>query len=145
MGPEIVYVSGRVRPPGEMNGKSGNMNNCLGQIYPKEHRIPGNELVCVFDADQVAKKDFFLKTLPFFDAGGLHGLLLSCALPQCGLSLLPGLIPQGGAMLGTHCLTCVRPWPGCLSPTALFSDTSGSRPWLCSGTARCLLLPGAHN
>ena len=87
MGPEIVYVSGRVRPPGEMNGKSGNMNNCLGQIYPKEHRIPGNELVCVFDADQVAKKDFFLKTLPFFDAGGLHGLLLSCALPQCGLSM----------------------------------------------------------
>ena len=68
MGPEIVYVSGRVRPPGEMNGKSGNMNNCLGQIYPKEHRIPG-----LFDADQVAKKDFFLKTLPFFDAGGSRG------------------------------------------------------------------------
>ena len=81
MGPEIVYVSGRVRPPGEMNGKSGNMNNCLGQIYPKEHRIPGNEVVCVFDADQVAKKDFFLKTLPFFDAGGSRGSHLSCALP----------------------------------------------------------------
>ena len=93
MGPEIVYVSGRVRPPGEMNGKSGNMNNCLGQIYPKEHRIPGNEVVCVFDADQVAKKDFFLKTLPFFDAGGSSGSQLSCYLARRGLNCWPGLIP----------------------------------------------------
>ena len=98
MGPEIVYVSGRVRPPGEMNGKSGNMNNCLGQIYPKEHRIPGNEVVCVFDADQVAKKDFFLKTLPFFDAGGFCRSQLFCALPQAGPSVLLGAMPQA-AML----------------------------------------------
>lgn len=69
MGKEVVYVSGRVRAPGEMNGKSGNMNNALAQIYPKEYAIPGNEVVCVFDADQVAKRDFFLKTLPYFDAG----------------------------------------------------------------------------
>ena len=69
MGKEVVYVSGRVRAPGEMNGKSGNMNNALSQIYPKEYAIPGNEVVCVFDADQVAKRDFFLKTLPYFDAG----------------------------------------------------------------------------
>ena len=72
MGKEVVYVSGRVRAPGEMNGKSGNMNNALAQIYPKEYAIPGNELVCVFDADQVAKRDFFLKTLPYFDAGKAH-------------------------------------------------------------------------
>ena len=72
MGKEVVYVSGRVRAPGEMNGKSGNLNNCLGQIYPKEFAIPGNEVICVFDADQVAKRDFFLKTLPFFDSGELH-------------------------------------------------------------------------
>ena len=69
MGKEVVYVSGRARAAGEMNGKSGNMNNALNQIYPKEYAIPGNELVCVFDADQVAKRDFFLKTLPYFDAG----------------------------------------------------------------------------
>ena len=69
MGKEVVYVSGRVRAPGEMNGKSGNLNNCLSQIYPKEYAIPGNEIVCIFDADQVAKRDFFLKTLPYFDAG----------------------------------------------------------------------------
>ncbi|DBA65793.1 TPA: hypothetical protein ACH3X2_002830 [Trebouxia sp. C0005] len=80
MGKEVVYVSGRVRAPGEMNGKSGNMNNALNQIYPKEYAIPGNELVCVFDADQVAKRDFFLKTLPYFDAGDDIGMVLS---PQC--------------------------------------------------------------
>ena len=77
MGKEVVYVSGRVRAPGEMNGKSGNLNNALAQIYPKEYAIPGNEVVCVFDADQVAKRDFFLKTLPYFDAGTQPSLCLS--------------------------------------------------------------------
>jgi len=49
----VVYISGRKRPPGEMNGKSGNINNCVSQIYPRGTSVPGNELVCVFDADQV--------------------------------------------------------------------------------------------
>lgn len=31
----MVYVSGRKRAEGEMNGKSGNINNCCSQIYPK--------------------------------------------------------------------------------------------------------------
>ena len=53
MGPEIVYVSGRKRAPGEMNGKSANLNNCLSYIYPAGTTIPANELVCIFDADQV--------------------------------------------------------------------------------------------
>lgn len=35
LGPEVVYVSGRFRKNGEMNGKSGNLNNCARQIYPK--------------------------------------------------------------------------------------------------------------
>ena len=34
LGPEVVYVSGRVRRQGEMNGKSGNLNNCARQLYP---------------------------------------------------------------------------------------------------------------
>jgi cellulose synthase/poly-beta-1,6-N-acetylglucosamine synthase-like glycosyltransferase len=34
LGPDVVYVSGRIRKPGEMNGKSGNMNNCARQLYP---------------------------------------------------------------------------------------------------------------
>ena len=53
MGPELVYVSGRKRPLGEMNGKSGNLNNVATQLYPEGCTIPSNELLCVFDADQV--------------------------------------------------------------------------------------------
>lgn len=92
MGKEVVYVSGRVRAPGEMNGKSGNMNNALNQIYPKEYAIPGNELVCVFDADQVAKRDFFLKTLPYFDAGKACSAFRLCHpsfRQPCALCSLP--------------------------------------------------------
>ena len=53
MGPEIVYVSGRTRAAGEMNGKSANLNNAMMQLYPEDLIIPPNELVCIFDADQV--------------------------------------------------------------------------------------------
>ena len=53
LGSEVVYVSGRKRPPGEMNGKSGNLNNTCAQLYPKGSYVPGTELVAVFDADQV--------------------------------------------------------------------------------------------
>lgn len=53
MGTDLVYVSGRKRKPGEMNGKSCNLNNCLSQIYPEGVPIPTHELVCIFDADQV--------------------------------------------------------------------------------------------
>ena len=35
---DVVYVSGRVRKPGEMNGKSGNLNFCAAQLYPKARR-----------------------------------------------------------------------------------------------------------
>ena len=52
MGPEIIYVSGRTRAAGEMNGKSANLNNCLSQVYPAGVRIPAIELTCIFDADQ---------------------------------------------------------------------------------------------
>lgn len=49
----MVYVSGRKRPADESNGKSGNLNNALSQIYPDSCKIPGNEVVCIMDADQV--------------------------------------------------------------------------------------------
>ena len=49
---QVIYVSGRKRETGEMNGKSGNINNCCSQIYPRGVKIPSNELVCIFDADQ---------------------------------------------------------------------------------------------
>ena len=76
-GDDVVYVSGRTRKPGEMNGKSANLNNCLSHIYPPDLAMPPHELVCIFDADQVANADFFLKTLPLFDAGDDVGMVLS--------------------------------------------------------------------
>ena len=76
-GCSIFYVSGRKRAPGEMNGKSANLNNCLKMIYPGDRAIPPNEMVAIFDADQVANKDFYLKTLPLFDAGDDVGMVLS--------------------------------------------------------------------
>ncbi len=52
LGADVVYVSGRKRPPGEMNGKSGNINNVCSQLYPLGSIVPGHELICIFDADQ---------------------------------------------------------------------------------------------
>ena len=53
LGPDVVYVSGRHRAPDESNGKSGNLNNALTQIYPDGIKIPPHEIVCIMDADQV--------------------------------------------------------------------------------------------
>lgn len=53
LGDDVVYVSGRKRPANESNGKSGNLNNALSQIYPEGCKIPINEVICVMDADQV--------------------------------------------------------------------------------------------
>jgi cellulose synthase/poly-beta-1,6-N-acetylglucosamine synthase-like glycosyltransferase len=73
----VVYVSGRTRASGEMNGKSANLNNCARQIYPDGQPIPPNEVICVFDADQVANPDFFLKMLYKLDAGDDVAMVLS--------------------------------------------------------------------
>lgn len=44
LGPQAVYVTGRNRQPGEINGKSANLNNCLKHIiyrkYKKAQEIP---------------------------------------------------------------------------------------------------------
>lgn len=70
-----LALAGRVRQKGEMNGKSNNMNNVLMQIYPTGSFIPSNELIAVFDADQIAKPDFFVRTVPLFDAGDDIGMV----------------------------------------------------------------------
>jgi len=80
----VVYVSGRTRASGEMNGKSANLNNCAKQIYPEGQPIPPNEIICVFDADQVANPDFFLKMLYKFDAGEDVAMVLS---PQVSMEV----------------------------------------------------------
>ncbi|KAI7842235.1 hypothetical protein COHA_004148 [Chlorella ohadii] len=82
-----VYVSGRKRAKGEMNGKSANINNAAKQIYPAGHDIPLTEVLCVFDADQVPNADFFLKTVPLLDGGQDVGMVLS---PQAFYNLNPG-------------------------------------------------------
>ncbi|GFH05774.1 uncharacterized protein HaLaN_00291, partial [Haematococcus lacustris] len=70
---DVVYVSGRTRKKGEVNGKSANLNFCLHSIYASLPRselnpedvdwseISNKELVVVFDSDMCAKPDFFCK------------------------------------------------------------------------------------
>ncbi|GAX77149.1 hypothetical protein CEUSTIGMA_g4595.t1 [Chlamydomonas eustigma] len=73
-GEDVVYVSGRIRKKGEVNGKSGNLNNALRNViyknYPKNElgeidwtEISNKECIVVFDADMNCKPDFFLKML----------------------------------------------------------------------------------
>ena len=54
---QVQYISGRTRPAGETNGKSGNLNNACRQIYPAGCKIPDHEVICVMDADQVCHTD----------------------------------------------------------------------------------------
>lgn len=60
----VTYISGRVRPDNQINGKSENLNNALRLIfadYANPDSIPSNELVVVFDSDMRARKNFLLK------------------------------------------------------------------------------------
>lgn len=73
--PEILYVTGRDRSLKSLNGKSANLNYCLQLLYPdvpdpeggagERLRIPANELMCLFDADQTCSRGFFqVRPLP---------------------------------------------------------------------------------
>jgi hypothetical protein len=66
----LEYVAGRKRDPaGETNGKSNNLNHCLKNVVYKDYwpvnpngpKIPKTEVMVVFDADMVAKPNFFTK------------------------------------------------------------------------------------
>lgn len=72
-----VYISGRKRAKGEMNGKSANINNAMKLIYPEGTDIPLTEIICLFDADQVPNADFFLKMVPLMDGGRDVAMVLS--------------------------------------------------------------------
>lgn len=85
--PHAVYVSGRKRSKGEMNGKSANINNCAKQLYPGDGAgVPLSEIICVFDADQVPNADFYQKMVPMLDGGCDVGMVLS---PQTFYNLNP--------------------------------------------------------
>lgn len=77
--PEVVYVSGRQRPKGEMNGKSANLNNCLRQIYPESAPVPANEIVCIFDADQVQAA---LLSQSLSPVASTCGMISQCQMPE---------------------------------------------------------------
>lgn len=63
-GRDCVYITGRTRDPkGETNGKSNNLNNALKLIYGDMDRIPLSEIIVVFDADMIAKPNFYTKIL----------------------------------------------------------------------------------
>eukprot|EP00879_Flechtneria_rotunda_P009977 GHRR01010433.1.p1 GENE.GHRR01010433.1~~GHRR01010433.1.p1 ORF type:complete len:1225 (+),score=296.26 GHRR01010433.1:1011-4685(+) len=91
MGTEVVYVSGRPKPkegqPKETNPKSNNLNNCLKNEIYKEYepitpggpKIPAHEVMVVFDADMVADKLFFVKTLEIMAMDEQYAL---CLTPQ---------------------------------------------------------------
>ena len=80
---DVVYVSGRKRPPGEMNGKSGNINNVCSQLYPPGTVVPGNELICIFDADQVMTMSASQRLLTPFPSMMPSDALLGVRLSIC--------------------------------------------------------------
>jgi hypothetical protein len=46
---DLQYIADRIRTPGEVNGKSANLNNALGHIFPPGTAIGFNEvshLIC---------------------------------------------------------------------------------------------------
>lgn len=97
--PELVYVSGRARPAGEINGKSGNLNNALNLIYPPGVPIPLDE------------------ARPFEATCMLLLSVLSdtCPLPLCWHSLLQACV---GARISTQStLHSWRRWWRCLTQT----------------------------
>jgi cellulose synthase/poly-beta-1,6-N-acetylglucosamine synthase-like glycosyltransferase len=75
--PSTVYVSGRKRSKGEVNGKSGNVNNAMRQLYPAGVPIPLEEVICLLDADQAPNADFFTKMVPLLDGGRDVAMALS--------------------------------------------------------------------
>ena len=62
----VKYVSNRPKAAHELNGKASNLNHALGMIYPAGSEIGPEDLIAVFDADQVAAADFWERMLPPF-------------------------------------------------------------------------------
>ena len=42
---DLQYIADRIRTPGEVNGKSANLNNALGHIFPPGTAIGFNEVL----------------------------------------------------------------------------------------------------
>ena len=129
LGADVVYVSGRKRPAGEMNGKSGNLNNAISQVYPRGTQVPGNELVCIFDADQVWRLDGL--TIPT-NRIQHHILMLACYHTRW---------PAGNSS-SRRCrsLTAATTWAWCCRPSAFTTSTctlTFSTTQMCTSGSTC--------
>lgn len=64
----MLYVGDRVKRPGEINGKSANMNHTvLRKILPGARTaadVPAEHILLVMDCDHMVRPDFFRKTGP---------------------------------------------------------------------------------
>ncbi len=84
----MVYITGRPRQPGEINGKSANVNNCLRRVVYHDascaNDIPWWEVIVVFDADMQAKPNFFLRILEVM----LEDEVALCLTPQVRARLI---------------------------------------------------------
>jgi cellulose synthase/poly-beta-1,6-N-acetylglucosamine synthase-like glycosyltransferase len=64
----VFYVGDRVKQPGQLNGKSANLNHVILQkIYPgvwKSDEIPLKDIIMVLDCDHMVKPDIFNKMGP---------------------------------------------------------------------------------
>lgn len=85
LGNEVVYVTGRPKEKGEINGKSCNLNNCLSQIYPPGVTIPASEIIFILDADMVPNQNFFCKVLEIMADDSVS----LCLTPQGYHNVLP--------------------------------------------------------
>lgn len=64
----VFYIGDRVRRPGQLNGKSANLNHVvLNKIYPGAQRpedIPFKDILMVVDCDHMCKPNLFNKMAP---------------------------------------------------------------------------------
>ena len=74
----VRYVGGRPRGSAEANGKACNLNHALSVIFGEDgSKATATDSVAVFDADQVAHKAFFTRTLPALAASPDTALVLT--------------------------------------------------------------------
>jgi cellulose synthase/poly-beta-1,6-N-acetylglucosamine synthase-like glycosyltransferase len=64
----VFYVGDRVRMPGQLNGKSANLNHVIcNKIYPgvkRADQIPKKDILMVMDCDHMCKPEMFNKMGP---------------------------------------------------------------------------------
>jgi hypothetical protein len=64
-GERVVYVGDRVRRPGQLNGKSSNLNHIiLNKIYPDvthSSQVSWKDILMVMDCDHLVERAYFHK------------------------------------------------------------------------------------